>query len=549
MIDFSCNRRVLLKGAAGVAVASSLGLFSGCGSGNTGGNGQASPLPDRLKNKDEVIIAMDPSTVEAPFDPVQGFGETGVLLFHSTLVVADDKNEIVKDLATDYSVSSDSLVWNFTIREDVTFSDGSPLTAEDVAFTYNKAKELAKVSLPGFEEAVATSTKTVELRLSKPSSTLIYTAAVLGIVPKAGYGDGYGDKPIGSGPWKMVDYIQGQQLILERNDNYHGEKAKFAKATLLLMEADAALAAAQSGQVDLACVYPALSSQTISGFSLTSLATFGYRVISLPCQVPGAYEVEGQSVGNTFTSDPVVRRAMATAVNRQQIIDQCLLGYGEVAFDIFDAFPWGIKNETASLKDGDVDAATKMLDDAGWKPGPDGMRAKGDQKATFTLFYPPNDSGRQAIAEAFKTQMQAVGIDVALEGIDFTAMQDRNRQEAVVLGGGRLTPYHEYNMLSGTKAKAKGWSNIACYSNPAVEAYMDTALASADQDSANDAWHKALWDGSTGGSILGESPYLMVGYIRHNYFVRDGLSIGEQRVHPHDHFLQVIYNLNRWDVA
>ena len=277
-------------------------------------------------------------------------------------------------LATGYETSPDGLVWTFKIRTDIKFTDGTALTAEDVAFTYNQAKEAAKVSLPGFDTAVATGTDTVEIRLTTPSSTLLYTAATLGIVPRSTYSDGFGDNPVGSGPWRFGHYTQGQQLILERNDDYHGAKAKFAKATLLLMESDAALAAAQSGQVDLACVYPALSSQQIPGFSLTSLPTFDPRVISLPCVTPGAYEVEGQSVGNAVTSDPVIRKAMATALNREQIVKDCLLGYGEVAFDIFDAFPWGIKQEAASLKDGDVAGAEAMLDQAGWAKGEGGIR-------------------------------------------------------------------------------------------------------------------------------------------------------------------------------
>ena len=337
------TRRAVLAGMSGAAALTAIFPLPGCSSQNSPSGTETVPLPERLTNRQEVVIAMDPSKVTTPFDPIKGFGETGVLLFNSALLTADEKNQIVNDVATGYEVSPDGLVWTFKIRTDIKFTDGTALTAEDIAFTYNQAKEAAKVSLPGFDTAVATGTDTVELRLTAPSSTLLYTAATLGIVPKSTYSDGFGDNPVGSGPWKFGHYTQGQQLILERNDDYHGTKAKFAKVTLLLMESDAALAAAQSGQVDLACVYPGVSSQQVPGFSLASLPTFGCRLISLPCETPGAYEVDGQSVGNAVTSDPVIRRAMATALNREQIVKDCLLGYGEVAFDIFDAFPWGIK--------------------------------------------------------------------------------------------------------------------------------------------------------------------------------------------------------------
>ena len=322
---FAPTRRGLLVTATGAAAASWLGLLQGCSSSGSSGESTPGALPQRLTAHEELIIALDQSTVSAPFDPIQGWGDTGVNPFHSTLTVADKDNQIVNDLATGYTISDDKLTWTFTIRDDVTFTNGAPLTAQDVAFTYNKAKESAKVALPGFDHATATDSTTVEIHLTKPSSILLYTAAVLGIVPEAAYTSDYGDKPVGSGPWKFADYIQGQQLILERNDNYHGEKAKFAKVTILLMASDAGLAAAKAGQVDLAFTYPNFSQQVPTGFTMVSLPTFDYRVISLPCQQPGAWEVDGKAVGNAVTSDRELRRAMALGVDRKQLVDQCLL--------------------------------------------------------------------------------------------------------------------------------------------------------------------------------------------------------------------------------
>ncbi len=544
------SRRNLIKGTAGVAVMSALGLAPGCspsGPATTTPN-EPRTLPERLSQHREIIIALDASTVSAPFDPIQGWGGTGVNLFNSALLATDENNEIVPDLATGYTIGEDKLTWVFTMRDDARFTSGAQVTAADVAFTYNQAKKTGKVSMPNFNEAVATGERTVELRLSAPSSVLLYTTAVLGIVPQAGYSDSYGDRPIGSGPWKLVDYIQGQQLIIERNDDYHGEKARFARATILMMDTDACLAAAKAGNVDVACTYPNMSRQQVDGFTLTSLPTFDYRVISLPCQRPGAWEVEGKPVGNAVTSDRELRRAMALGLNRKQLVDDCLLGYGEVAFDMFDAFPWGIKQDTADLKDGDVDSATRILDQAGWRSGAGGIRAKGDLRASFVLYYPPSDSARQAIAEGFKAQMQPLGIDVQLEGLDFTGIQENNRVNAVVLGGGNLTPYNVYRQLASAGTREKNWINIACYTNQAVDENLALALAATDTETAHKHWHDALWDGRTGGSILGDSPYLMCCYIKNNYFVRDGVDIGAQQVHPHNHFLHIIQNLHTWDV-
>ena len=115
-----------------------------------------------------------------------------------------------------------------------------------------------------------------------------------------------------------------------------------------------------------------------------------------------------------------------------------------------------------------MDSATRILDQAGWRPGAGGIRAKGDLRASFVLYYPPSDSARQAIAEGFKAQMQPLGIDVQLEGLDFTGIQENNRVNAVVLGGGNLTPYNVYRQLASAGTREKNWINIACYTNQSV---------------------------------------------------------------------------------
>jgi peptide/nickel transport system substrate-binding protein len=115
------------------------------------------------------------------------------------------------DLATNYSVSADGKVWTVTIRSDAKFSDGKPVTAEDVAFTFTKAGENGgKTDVTVLREAIAINPTTVELRLKQPQSTFINRLATLGIVPKHAYSANYGRKPIGSGPYQLVQWDEGQ---------------------------------------------------------------------------------------------------------------------------------------------------------------------------------------------------------------------------------------------------------------------------------------------------------------------------------------------------
>lgn len=543
------RRSLLALGGAAIAAAGLSGCGASGGVGASPGAARSAPLPRRLVDG-ELVVAMDPRKIEAPYDPILNWGYTGVNLFHSSLLTINDDNQIVNDLATDYEVSVDALVWTFTLREDAFFTSGAPVTAFDVAFTWNKSKEVGKRALPNFDHADALDDHTVALHLGQPSSVMSYYAAIVGIVPEAEYSDSYGEAPIGSGPFKVIDHVQGQHVIMERNNDYYGTPAHFAKVTVLMMGSDAAFAAVRAGEVDVASVAENVSDQEVPGFTLASLETNGYRVLSLPTVPPGAYQVADQVPGNAVTSDLAIRQAMSTGINREQVIAEALYGYGTVAYDPHDIHPWGVADQIkGKVTDGDVAGAEKILDEAGWITGADGVRVKDGQPATFDLLYPPSDSSRQAIAESFKAQMAPLGIAVVLKGLPLDDQRAFNRTTPLVLGGGDQNPYRVYDMLSSSRRTADGFSNLGCYSNATVDGYLDAALSATSPEVANENWQKALWDGSQGGSILGDAPYLMIGYIRHNYFVRDGVSLGNQRVHAHDHNLHVLVNLAGWSVA
>ncbi|MBS6416581.1 MAG: ABC transporter substrate-binding protein, partial [Collinsella intestinalis] len=203
---------------------------------------------DHDASKSQVIVAMNATSEPAAgFDPLVSWGcgeHVHAPLIQSTLVTTADDLSIVGDLATEHFCSSDGLVWTFTIRDDAVFSNGEPLTASDVAFTVNGVIEspASEADLSMVERAVAVSDTVVELHLSKPNNTLLYTLAVLGIVPEASYGDDYGHNPIGSGPYVLKQWDQGQQVIFEANPGYYGEAPVMERVIVVFMDEDAALA-------------------------------------------------------------------------------------------------------------------------------------------------------------------------------------------------------------------------------------------------------------------------------------------------------------------
>ena len=224
----------------------------------------------------------------------------------------------VNDLATEYLCSDDGLVWTFTIRDDVVFTDGEPLTAHDVAFTVNAVAKgtTSEAELSMVDQATAVSDTVVEIHLNKPYNALLYTLAVLGIVPEHAYGDGYGANPIGSGRYMLEQWDRGQQAIFRANPDYYGEAPLIERVVVVFMDEDAALAAVRAGQVDIAYTYATHSEQAFDGYELVAYDTVDSRGMSLPTVPTGGTKMDGDAeypMGNDVTCDLSVRRASTWA--------------------------------------------------------------------------------------------------------------------------------------------------------------------------------------------------------------------------------------------
>lgn len=502
---------------------------------------------ERLKNKEEIRIAIPMSKFDDGFDPCNGWASHGESpIFQSTLLKINNKNELINDLATSYNWSEDGLVLEFTIRDDVVFHNGDKLTASDVAFTYNKAKEIGTAfELSFFDKAEAIDDTTVRLKLLTPNSTFLYDTATLGIVPEKLYDEGYAFNPIGSGPYKLVSYEPGSQVVIERFDDYYEPFEAFKKVVLVLMSNDQAYAAIKSGEVDVSNISENLGKDAIEGYRLEALESYDFRTISMPMAEERTLD-DGRIIGNKVTSDEAVRKALAIGINREEIINDVLYGFGEIAFDPYDKFPWGIKEEFKDFKDNDIEKASEILEKAGWKLNGE-YREKDGQACEFTLMYASNDVGRQAIANGFMAQAKKLGIKVNLEGLDWSEIAPRIRHDACVFAGGIYNPNHIEGSMHSRYGESDSWDNVVVMNNPTVDKHIEAAIASTSEEEAIQNWKKASWDGQTGGSMLGDSGYITVGFVQHLYFVRDGIDIGKQFVHPHDHGIAIISNLTEWD--
>jgi peptide/nickel transport system substrate-binding protein len=495
----------------------------------------------------QVIVAMAPgSEPPAGFDPFVSWGcgeHQHEPLIQSTLITTTASMGFQNDLATGYSVSEDGLTWTFSIRDDVRFSDGTVLSAADVAFTLNGiiASEGAEADLSMVDTAEAPDASTVLLHLNRPFNALLYTLAVVGIVPAHAHGADYGERPIGSGRYVLEQWDKGQQVILAANPDYYGEKPKIERLIVVFMAEDAALAAARSGQVDLAYTSATYSGQELAGYSMFAAKSVDSRGISLPTMPPGVtLDENGQEVeaGNAVTADIAIRRALNYGVDRELLVQNVLNGYGSVAYSVGDGMPWSSKDMQVAT---DVSKARAFLTDAGWTLGSDGIFEKVGQRASFELWYPANDSVRQALASEFSNQVKEVGIEVVVKGGSWDELYAHMFTDPILWGWGSNAPVELYNLNH-----SKGNSNFAGYSNATTDRYLLEALATPALEDSYPLWQKAQWDGSVGVAPQGEATWVWFANIDHLYFARDGLVIAQQKPHPHGHGWSIVNNIDQW---
>lgn len=409
-----------------------------------------------------------------------------------------------------------------------------------MAFTYNTVKANSSVNdFTMLKEAEAVDETTVEFHMERPYSIWPYTMAIVGIVPEHAYGPTYGEKPVGSGRYILKQWDKGQQIIFEANPDYYGEAPKMKKVTILFMDEDAAYAASMAGQVDLAYTAASYSDQTIDGYRLLSYESVDNRGINLPA-APASTDAEGNAVGNDLTNDVRVRRAINIGIDREEMIENVLNGYGTAAYSVCDKMPW--YNDAAQVSC-DREGAAALLDEAGWIMGSDGIRVKDGVRAELNILYSSSDSVRQALAADTQNQLKELGIDATIEGVGWDTAYTRAQAEPLMWGWGAHTPMELYNIYHTLES---GSAEYSPYSNEKVDQYMDEALAATSLEESYELWKKAQWDGSTGITQEGDIPWIWLCNIDHLYWARENLHVADQKLHPHGHGWSIVNNVDQW---
>lgn len=433
-------------------------------------------------------ISLLTAAIPETLNPLAGFGNTGMGKINEALLTLrggpDDLPDLVPQLAAaPPEVSPDALTWTVRLRAGVTFSDGTPFTAQDVVATYRAVRDRATASpiagdLVNLASVTAPDARTVVFVLSEPQVSF-RTALLIGIAPARAIRAGQlvedsvlNQQPIGTGPYLVEDY-RTDRLVLVANPRYRNGPPELGRVTYVLAADDNTRAQRMSGGGFDGSVLPprlAATFATGGGTRVVAATSADWRGLSLPSK-------------NPVTADPVVRRALNLAVDRDALVQGVLAGFGRPAHT-FVPPEYGEYHDPQAVFGHDLVAAGAMLDQAGWVRGGDGIRARAGLRAQFTLMYRPTDLLRRDLAAAFASAVLPLGFDVRLEGVEFAQAEPRIDQDALLLGGGD-TPFdvdtQVYSCLhSSYPAAGAYYDNPGRYADQEMDAALDEGRTSLD---------------------------------------------------------------------
>ncbi|KAA8816696.1 ABC transporter substrate-binding protein [Bifidobacterium vespertilionis] len=450
--------------AAAIAAVCAVSL-AGCGL-NTSVGTAATAAGTSAQSTDTVRYALW-SNPNGQFNPVTYFTDYDrAIIFnvYSRLVVLDAQQNYQPSLAKSYNWSADGKELTFELRDNVKWHDGEPFTAQDVVYTYaataNKDFPLDPSTLvqhlEGYEDYHAGKTQdfagitapddhTVVFHFATPYSGALATFAdkpvlakhVWEKVPIAQWKTATDllKHPIGTGPYKFKEFVDGQYVALEANPDYFEGAPATKNLIFKIVSPDTLQTAVINKEVDIA---------EISNFNSKELDAYKQQGVNI---------VEGEGNGGQYLTfdtknpklaDKRVRQALLYAINRKGIIDSLLYGHG-ITFNA-QAHPSDpLYPKDLNSYDYSPEKAKELLKEAGWTDTDgDGFLDKDGQKFTFTINFPTGNKTRELSAPIIQKNFQDIGIDAQLSQADFNTtlaiLQDPNKQYDGVLMGGTFRP-------------------------------------------------------------------------------------------------------------
>lgn len=422
------------------------------------------------------------------------------------LVGLDARLGLKPELAESWRAVDDT-TWEFKLRRDARFHDGSPFTAEDVVFSATRVAEIPNSPgrftiytrhITGFEvvdpHTLRVKTASVyPLMPNQLAGLLIVSKAVAQTATTADFNAGRAAS--GTGPYRFGRYEPGNAIVLERNDQFYGEREPWTRVTFRLMtNATTRVAALKANDVDMIDVVPTEDATALARDpNLAVFSTPGVRNIYLYLDqkrdvTPGVADAQGRPMDRNPLKDVRVRRALSLAINREGIVRQVMGGHAAPSGQLL---PAGAMGHDPSLAPDPFDPqrARALLAEAGYPEG-------------FSLVLAgPNDRyiNDERIVQAIAQMWTRVGVRTTVNTQPSTVFFPRSTREEFsvgLLGWGTGTgePDSPLQALIATPNRERGWGqfNRSGYSNPELDALLERALSTLDREAREKFYFQAI---------------------------------------------------------
>jgi peptide/nickel transport system substrate-binding protein len=447
----------------------------------------------------------------------------------------------VPGLAESWEESADKTTWTYKIRAGVKWSDGTPLTAKDAAYTFNRVinGEYERTNYGSYVEnitkAEAPDDTTLVLTVSKPSP--IMEKLYVYILPQHIWKDidekevtSYKNEgtlaspTVGGGPFVMIERKVGQFIRMKANENYYGGKPAIDELVFKIYKTEDALGQAlKAGEIDFAeglgaNVFKSL--QNVEGITAVSAVYSGFNEIAFNV---GAALDDGTPIGdgNPLLKDVKLRQALQWAVDRQALVDKVLGGGGSPGSTIIPPLYSTLHQPPANPATYDPEKAKSLLDAAGYTVGSDGIRedAQGN-KLKFRLFSRADSPTSQKSVEFVKSYFAAVGVETEVKAVGEDALIEiiGNGNFDMFEWGWVVEPDPNYQLSTFTCANRSYKDGDAIYANLSDSFYCDEEYdqLNAAQAVETDATKRADIVKQMQQKLYDDAPYLVTFYYN-NY--------------------------------
>ncbi|MFW2331842.1 MAG: peptide-binding protein [Nitrospinota bacterium] len=473
----------------------------------------------KLRHQNRLVVASigDASNLIPYLSGDSASSEIQSYLYSSLLDIDKDKN-LIPGLATSWEISDDSKSITFNLRDDVKWHDGVGFSAYDIEFQYKTMIDpdlLSAYKEPflQIEELRVIDDFTFTVKYDQPYAPAITNLASLTGLPRHLFKDidpadiassKFGRNPIGNGPYQFKLWKTQEKVVVTKNSNYHKQPKPYIDEviTVVIPDNTTQFLELKSGSIDMMNLDP-IQYQHESNSSYFNENFVKYKYLD------NSYTYLGFNLKHELFKDKKVRQALATAIDKEEIIKIALLGLGQAATGPYKPGTWAY-NDQVKRYPFNQDKATKILAEAGWRDSDnDGILDKNGKKFSFTIVTNQGNNQRKKIAQIIQQRLQDIKIDVKIKVIEWSSFLENfiNKRdfEAVVLGWSLGLDPDGYIIWHSSKTKEHEF-NFISYANQEVDQLLELGRRTLNQSKRKEIYHKLQ-------KILAEEqPYIFLYY-------------------------------------